>query len=268
MESTEQYFDDSVAHSTQLSSECRTCDIAAQFSARGLVKSVEKDTSAQIRREEATCSEEPTYYRLSTLGEECVDVRYRHGKEVMDGEDLLAYFDESRAMRTRDADFSQDVPADELVRAGDAEKRCVSPVRGERRPEMKARLAALPSKIKQLPTETAERVRLSMPLWFNGAKADTRREARRFPLSAFAANPYKFPQDVLYALSGNDVKDSFKGIKRLNLLTAMKPPRSLLDLRYRPLRFKTVVANDLKKMSELILDFVNGEIVPIPDAKN
>ena len=81
------------------------------------------------------------------------------------------------------------------------------------------------------------------------------------------ANPYKFPQDVLYALSGNDVKDSFKGIKRLNLLTAMKPPRSLLDLRYRPLRFKSVVANDLGKMSELILKFADGEIVPVPDAK-
>lgn len=79
------------------------------------------------------------------------------------------------------------------------------------------------------------------------------------------ANPYKFPQDVLYALSGNDVKDSFKGIKRLNLLTAMKPPKSLLDLRYRPLRFKTVVANDLTKMSDLILRFADGEIVPVPD---
>ena len=79
------------------------------------------------------------------------------------------------------------------------------------------------------------------------------------------ANPYKFPQDVLYALSGNDVKDSFKGIKRLNLLTAMKPPRALLDLRYRPLRFKGVVANDLKKMSAEVLKFVDGEIVPVPD---
>ncbi|MBQ4053073.1 MAG: hypothetical protein IJD33_01905, partial [Clostridia bacterium] len=81
------------------------------------------------------------------------------------------------------------------------------------------------------------------------------------------ANPYKFPQDVLYALSGNDVKDSFKGIKRLNLLTAMKPPKSLLDLRYRPLRFKTVVANDLNKMSAEILKFADGEIVPVPDKK-
>ena len=79
------------------------------------------------------------------------------------------------------------------------------------------------------------------------------------------ANPYKFPQDVLYALSGNDVKDSFKGIKRLNLLTAMKPPKSLLSLRYRPLRFKSVVDNDLDKMSQLILRFAGGEVVPVPD---
>jgi len=80
------------------------------------------------------------------------------------------------------------------------------------------------------------------------------------------ANPYKFPQDVLYALSGNDVKDSFKGIKRLNLLTAMKPPKCLLDLRYRPLRFKTVVDNDLEKMSAEILKFADGYVVPVPDA--
>jgi threonine synthase len=81
------------------------------------------------------------------------------------------------------------------------------------------------------------------------------------------ANPYKFPQDVLYALSGNDVKDSFKGIKRLNLLTAMKPPKALTDLRYRPLRFKGVVDNDLGKMSAEVLKFADGYVVPVPDAK-
>ena len=81
------------------------------------------------------------------------------------------------------------------------------------------------------------------------------------------AHPYKFPQDVLYSLSGNDVKDSFKGIKRLHLLTAMKPPKCLLDLRYRPLRFKTVVENDLNEMASEIFKFADGEIVPIPDAK-
>ena len=94
-------------------------------------------------------------------------------------------------------------------------------------------------------------------------KVDDKDETITVVLST--ANPYKFPQDVLYALSGNDVKDSFKGIKRLNLVTAMKPPKSLLALRYRPLRFKTIVANDLKKMSDLILRFADGEIVPVPD---
>ena len=78
------------------------------------------------------------------------------------------------------------------------------------------------------------------------------------------ANPYKFPQDVLYSLTGNDVKDSFKGIKRLNLLTAMKPPKCLLDLRYRSLRFKTVVDNDLNKMATEILKFADGEVPPVP----
>ena len=61
------------------------------------------------------------------------------------------------------------------------------------------------------------------------------------------------------------MKDSFKGIKRLNLLTAMKPPKSLLDLRYRPLRFKTVVDNDLNEMATEILRFADGHIVPVPD---
>jgi threonine synthase len=81
------------------------------------------------------------------------------------------------------------------------------------------------------------------------------------------ANPYKFPQDVLYALSGNDVKDSFKGVKRLNLLTAMKPPKALTELRYKPIRFKGALPNDLKKMSAAVLDFVGGNVIPEPTGK-
>lgn len=97
-------------------------------------------------------------------------------------------------------------------------------------------------------------------------KAD---EKDRTPVVVLStANPYKFPQDVLYALSGNDVKDSFKGIKRLHLLTAMKPPKSLLELRYRTPRFKTKVKNNLNDMAALILDFADGNIVPVPKDKN
>lgn len=93
-------------------------------------------------------------------------------------------------------------------------------------------------------------------------------EKDRTPLVIIStANPYKFPQDVLYALSGNDVKDSFKGIKRLNLLTAMKPPKCLLEIRYKPLRFKGAIANDLKKIKQSVLAFVGGEVVPEPKAE-
>ena len=69
------------------------------------------------------------------------------------------------------------------------------------------------------------------------------------------ASPDKFPQDVLYALTGNDVKDSFKGIKRINLLTAMKVPESLKAIRYKPLRFKQVTAP--AKMFDEVLKFIN-----------
>ena len=56
------------------------------------------------------------------------------------------------------------------------------------------------------------------------------------------ASPYKFPQDVLYALTGNDVKDSFKCVKRINIATAMKVPEPIKDVRYKPILFKTTVA--------------------------
>ena len=93
-------------------------------------------------------------------------------------------------------------------------------------------------------------------------------EKDRTPLIVLStSNPYKFPQDVLYALSGNDVKDSFKGVKRLNLLTAMKPPKCLTELRYKPLRFKTVLAGDTTKLREAVLAFVGGEVVPEPKSE-
>lgn len=62
-------------------------------------------------------------------------------------------------------------------------------------------------------------------------------------------NPFKFPQDVLYAVSGNDVKDCFKGMKRLYGETAMTPPKSLKELRDTPLRF-----NHTSDRKKLLLD--------------
>ena len=85
--------------------------------------------------------------------------------------------------------------------------------------------------------------------WFERNKKD---ETNMVIVST--ANPYKFPQDVLYAVTGNDVKDSFKGIKRLHAATAMAVPKSLLTLRDKPVRFSKVA--DPKKLFAEVLEFV------------
>ena len=69
------------------------------------------------------------------------------------------------------------------------------------------------------------------------------------------ASPYKFPQDVMYAITGNDIKDSFKAIKHLNIATAMKVPKSLAKLRDKKVRFTAV--SDKDKLYAAVLDFVD-----------
>ncbi|MDE6667999.1 MAG: threonine synthase [Clostridia bacterium] len=87
--------------------------------------------------------------------------------------------------------------------------------------------------------------------WFDKHKKD---ETKTVIVST--ANPYKFPQDVLYAVTGNDVKDSFKGIKRLHAATAMAIPKCLLELRDKPVRFSKTV--DSKKLFDEVLEFISG----------
>ena len=71
------------------------------------------------------------------------------------------------------------------------------------------------------------------------------------------ASPYKFPQDVMYAITGNDIKDSFKAIKHLNIATAMKVPVSLSKLRDKPVRFTTVADKD--KLFAEVLKFIDNK---------
>ena len=85
--------------------------------------------------------------------------------------------------------------------------------------------------------------------WFEKNKKD---ETKTVIVST--ANPYKFPQDVLYAVTGNDVKDSFKGIKKLHAATAMAVPKSLKELRDKPVRF-TQIAERANLFDE-VLSFV------------
>ena len=86
--------------------------------------------------------------------------------------------------------------------------------------------------------------------WFEHNKKD---ETKMVIIST--ANPYKFPQDVLYAVTGNDVKDSFKGIKRLHAATAMAVPAQLKNLRDKTPNFTK--SADKKKVFAEVLEFIS-----------
>lgn len=86
--------------------------------------------------------------------------------------------------------------------------------------------------------------------WFEKNKKDTTKM-----VVVSTASPYKFPQDVLYAVTGNDVKDSFKGIKRLHAATAMAVPKSLVGLRDKPVRFTKTAPRE--KLFDEVLEFID-----------
>lgn len=103
------------------------------------------------------------------------------------------------------------------------------------------------------PTDTQTGVAMSVTERYLKKQEDDHAEARPVVVLC-TASPYKYPQDVLYALTGNDVKDSFKGVKRIHLLTAMKVPEPIKAVRYKPIRFKASVSPD--KMFDAVVKFL------------
>ena len=105
------------------------------------------------------------------------------------------------------------------------------------------------------PMDTHTGVAMSVARRYEAMREDDKDAEKRPLIVISTASPYKFPQDVLYALTGNDVKDSYKGVKRIHLLTAMKVPEVLKEIRYKPPRFKTVVPTD--KIYDEVLKFLS-----------
>ena len=163
----------------------RMRELEKRFSDRGLAVTVKRDTEAQIAREEEIRTVDPEAYRLSGYSEEYIDRRYRRGKDLMNGDDVVDYFLESHERRIKDADFSAEAPSDDQVNLGEAEKPYKPVLRTELTPTVRERLATVPGIVRELPARTWEKVKTSYPDWFDGSKADTSRETSRFPLSAF-----------------------------------------------------------------------------------
>ena len=161
--------------------------IAQQFAARGVAKAVADQTTEQIQKESETKKMAPEAYRLSSMSDAAVSGCYRHGKENMSGSDLIQYFNETRAIRTGNEDFSVLPAEDECVLAGEAEKPCRAVIKHEEQRSLKEKITALPAQIRRLPAKTVQFIRTSAPAWFDSSPVDTTQSPRRFPVSAFAA---------------------------------------------------------------------------------
>lgn len=161
----------------EISVEPQLHALSDRFAARGLHKAVLNSAVEQIHKEELTRTLAPEAYRLSMLSDADVEARYRRGKSQMTSADLVRYFSDTRARRIRNRDFSQDV----AVTACEEDTLSVA-------------VAAEPQKKNVFGTRvltafqnTGRRIQVSLPTWFDTAKADTSMEVKRFPLSAFAA---------------------------------------------------------------------------------
>lgn len=163
----------------QVSVEPQLRALTDRYAARGLLKSVRESAAQQITEEEKTRAMAPTAYRLSLLSEHTVHARYRLGKNEMSSSDLVRYFSETRAERIRNVDFSGNVGMDSCEGG--------LPKTETERVEAPSRAVVLSEQVRSISKSAGAKLLKAVPTWFDGAKADTSRETRRFPLSAFAA---------------------------------------------------------------------------------
>ena len=161
--------------------------IAHQFESRGAAKAIALQNAEQMQKESQTRQIAPGAYRLSSMSDAAVSGCYRHGKEIMSGEDLVQYFNETRFIRTKNEDFSEAPVEDEFVLTGEAEKPCRAVVKREATTSLSDKITSLPAQIKQLPSKAIHYIRTSAPAWFDRSPVDTTQSTRRFPVSAFAA---------------------------------------------------------------------------------
>lgn len=135
----------------------------------------------QIKREEETRKLAPDAYRLSAMSEAAINGHYRKGKDTMSASDVILYFSETRNRRIRNIDFAS-MDGGEPMTDPENEECHVVEVGAEY-----ASAVTLPKQLGAVAKTVGNKLAKAVPTWFNGDKADTSGETRRFPLSAFAA---------------------------------------------------------------------------------
>ncbi len=151
--------------------------LSHRFAKRGLIESVRLEAEEQKKTEEETRTLAPCSYRLSLFSEGMIRGVYRRGKDTMNGEDLLRYVSECRAIRRKEKNFDNCPSVYEQASEGlttQTEERAVVPVQEKRQG------------VHLTPLNVGRFIKERFPMWFNATKGKNDRE-KKFPLSAFAA---------------------------------------------------------------------------------
>lgn len=157
--------------------------ISAQYEKRGLAKAAEKEAQEQIKAEEATSALAPVAYRMSALTDSAVTGLYRHGKKMMSGKDLLSYIGETRQRRIQNSDFSEEKSIYDTANPQIKEENV--PQTALVLADEKKKLISVP--VSSLPKLAREKLKNSVPEWFQGESVKSEKTAKKFPFSAFAA---------------------------------------------------------------------------------
>ncbi|MDD4003322.1 MAG: threonine synthase [Clostridia bacterium] len=88
---------------------------------------------------------------------------------------------------------------------------------------------------------------------YNKYKKDYEKSAKTVIIST--ASPYKFPQDVLFSITGDYCGDSFRSAKKLYKKTALDLPEKIMELKTKPQRFKQIISTD--EVNETVLKFAD-----------
>lgn len=67
-------------------------------------------------------------------------------------------------------------------------------------------------------------------------------------------HPFKYPQDTMYAVTGEDINDTFKAMKHLEMATAMQAPKSFKKLRTLQIKLQEVSIQNCKLFLQNLVD--------------
>ena len=224
--------------------------LSKSFANRGLVGSVRKCAEEQMKREAQTRAMEPEAYRLSGLSEETIDQAYRQGKEFMSSDDVLRYFQENRQAYLQHANLEGNTGIDECGSDAATGKSLVL----AEKPQSKS-LQGVLRDARERGLGLKETLVAAAPSWLDFSAADTSKQKRRFPLSAFAAVlavamslMLIVASSVMVTRAENDISKLEKQIA--NTATEYSKLKSDLEVKYDLLEIRRIAIEEYGMVDE------------------